>query len=308
MNILVTGATGFIGKHLVEDLSTKNNKIYCFVRDIKKAIPLKKYGVEFLFGDVTDKASLEQIKDRNIDIVYHCSGLVESSNIEKLREVNVKGTVNICDMMLALGIKKMIYVSSVAVITGNPETPLTDDMPFCSSNIYGQSKLEAEEKVLEYRKKGLKIGIIRPCMIYGADEPHMLGKLVRFAKKRMLPIIGPGENKLHLAYVKNVTQAMIYMAEKECYEGSFLIADDSVLTVKEVFNIIAQGANAKEPVQLPLFITGFLTKIPFIGWKIKFMLKEREYSVERLKKAGFKWPYDQRQALEESCKVLAINR
>ena len=308
MNILVTGATGFIGRHLIQDLPKEGNKIYCFVRNINKAIPLKKYGVELLFGDVTDKISLQQLKERNIDIVYHCSGLVESKNIEKLRDVNVNGTINVCDIMIEAGISKMVYVSSVAVVTGNPQTPLTDDLPLSSSNIYGQSKLEAEQEVLEYRKKGLKIAIIRPCMIYGPDEPHMLPLLVKLAKKRCLPIIGPGENKLHLADIKNVTQAMIFMVENEnCYDGTFFIADERALTVKEVFNIIAQGANAKAPFQMPLLITNFLTKLPFIGWKVKFMLKEREYSVERFKEVGFKWQYETAEALEESCRQL-VNR
>src|SRR3989338_5012484 len=205
MNVLVTGATGFIGRHLVRELKKhKQYKIFCLLRNLRKAKLLEGLDIEIIPGDITDKTSLEKLKNYQIDLVFHCAACVENCNPKNLETVNVSGTRNICDFSLVQGVKRLIYLSTVAVVSGNKEVPLTDDLPFSATNVYGESKVEAEKAVWEYRDKGLPVVILRPPMVYGEDEPHMMKLLLKLLKFRVLPLVNRGESKLHLAYVENV--------------------------------------------------------------------------------------------------------
>ncbi len=134
------------------------------------------------------------------------------------------GTDNICGLAEKLNVEKMVYLSSVAVVSGNDCVPLSEDLPYKANNIYGESKIEAEKVVLGYRRKGLNVVILRLPPVYGEDEPHLLKKIIYLLKLRMLPLVNAGSNKLHLAYVKNVTKAILFSLNDERFlEGAYFI-------------------------------------------------------------------------------------
>lgn len=306
MKVLITGATGFIGKNLVEELSKdKSLEILCLVRNYKKAEGLKSLGAKLIYADITREHTLSKILRHKIDIIFHCAGCVDNKNKDKLYKVNVLGTENVCSLAQRLNVERLVYLSSVAVISGNTQVPLKEDLPFKATNIYGESKIEAEKRVLEFRRDGLRSVIIRPCMVYGKGEPHMFNKLCSLLKHRLLPLIDGGKKKLHLVHVKNVVELMIASLKKEEFlEGTFFIADGEALTVKEIFEIITKSINAPPAWNLPLFAKLILLKVPFLGKKVKFFLKDRIYSIERIKNLGFNPPYDVREGLKESVQHL----
>ena len=285
MKIFVTGATGFIGRHLVKRLLEEGHEVTAGGRSSTKLkiLPeaVKKARIYLEYKETIDNI----LKKEKPDVVYHAAALVESNSLKKLRSINVDGTWKVFESCLEHGIKKIIYVSSIAVIAGNKVVPLTDELPFKANSAYGQSKLEAEKVALEYRKKGINIAIIRPCMVYGEDEPHGLGTLVKALRRRMLPIFGTGDKKIQLVSVKNVVDVlMIALSKEEALEGSFIVADKEILTLKEMFNLIADTIGAKSPICIPQNITHILSKIPFVGKVPLFFLKDRLYSIERLNK------------------------
>jgi len=305
-NILITGATGFIGKYLVELLYERGARnIYCLIRNSKKAEALKPYGVNLVYGDITDKNSLKKLFDYKIDIIFHCAACVENKNSKLLHKVNVEGTINICELSMQLGIERMVYLSSVAVISGNKDTPLVEDLPYKATNLYGESKIEAEKEVFKYRARGLRVVILRPCMVYGAGEPHMMKLLIFLLKYRLFPLLNQGRNKFHLVYVKNVVEAMVFSLNDEDFlNGTFFIADKDVLTSYEVFNIMSEAARAPKPVILSHRSQKFLILLPYIGKKLKFFLKDRVYSTKRIESLGFAMPYSSRESLIESTQEL----
>ena len=302
MNILVTGATGFIGRHLVEELSkSSDNDIFCLTRNPKKAERLKQFGVKFIYADTTDSDSLNKKINSKIDIIFHLAGYVGNISKEKLHKINVLGTENICKTALKLGVEKMVYLSSVSVISGNKEVPLVEDLPYNTINPYGESKMKAEKKVLEYRRKGLKVVILRPCMVYGQGEPHLTKFILFLLKHKLIPFIDVGKNRLQLLYVKNLVRAMIFSLSKdEFLEGSFLIADKEALTIKEVIQILAKTIGVRPPLPLPPVVISILLHLPWLGNKLKFFMRDRVYSVEKIESLGFIHPYSVKPSLAAS--------
>ncbi|MDD5439862.1 MAG: NAD-dependent epimerase/dehydratase family protein [Candidatus Omnitrophica bacterium] len=305
MNILITGATGFIGRHLVRELSRSNDAVFCLVRNAKRAGILAPYKVRLIYGNITDYASLEGIREK-IDVIFHCAAVVSNKNRELLHAVNVLGTQNVCRFAFGRGVSRMIYTSSVACVSGHDVVPLVEELPYEPNNPYGVSKIAAEKIVLEYRRKGLKVAVVRPCMVYGEDEPHLLKLFVLCVKYGILPVLGGGRNRFHLAYVENVVAALIHgMNDDRMLEGTFFIADDEVLTSSEVMHIMAQAVKGPRPKVISSGMTEALLKIPYFGKKLDLLLKDREYSQARIKAAGFRHPYAARPSLEKSCREIS---
>ena len=130
--------------------------------------------------------------------------------------------------------------------------------------------------------------IIRPCMVYGEGEPHLTRWLLFLLKWRLLPVLNNGNNRLHLAYVKNVVDLIIFALDKdEFLLGTFIIADREVLTVKEVYRYFARGIGARPPFVIPARLTPLLLRMPLIGRQLRFSMKDRVYSIARIKERGF---------------------
>jgi nucleoside-diphosphate-sugar epimerase len=284
MKVLITGATGFIGKRLSERLAQEGHEVICTGRMLSKLDKLLNR-VKAVCLDIEDPAALRDILSREKpEIVFHCAALVNSSSLDALMRINRDGTRNVLDACVKEGIERVVYLSSIAVISGNPQTPLTDDLPYSATNRYGESKIEAEKIALSYRKKGLKISIIRPVMVYGEHEPHLLGLLVRLIRWRLLPIVGLGSNRLQLVCVDNVVDVMMLaLGKNEAYDGTYIIADKEPLSTREFFEFIAKTQGAKPPFTISEKLISFFDPIPFIGNRLSFFKKDRIYSIQRIK-------------------------
>ena len=304
-NVLVIGSTGFIGRYLVEELSKRGGyNIFCLVRSPLKAESLTRFGVKFIYADITQEESLKKLLNYKIDFLFHCAGYVKG-NKALLYKINVSGTENICRLAKNLNVERMVYLSSVAVVSGNNIVPLYEDLPYKATNIYGESKIEAEKRVINYRQKGLRTVILRPCMVYGEGEPHMLSQLLTLLKFRLFPLINGGRSKFHLVYVKNVVDAIIFSLSKdEFLKGTFFIADNEVLTVKEVFAILSRAINLSPPWNIPRILTPLLLNIPLAGKRLRSFLKDRVYSIEKIKDLGFGPAYSTEEALIKSARYF----
>lgn len=303
MNILITGATGFIGKNLVRRLvHDRAGQIICLVRRTSDISEFKALGVGFVFGDICDPVGLDAI-DFSVDLLFHCAAYVDDRDMQKLRRVNVEGTENIFRFAFERKVKKVVYISSVAVISGNHQVPLVDELPYASTNNYGASKVDAEKIAVKYRDKGMKVAILRPCMVYGAEEPHILSKLIKALKWRMVPVFDGGRTKLHLVYIQTVVDALILcMNDERCLEGTFMVADKEVLTYREALTIMARAIGAPEPVRVPVWAAKILFALPLVGKKLKFLQKDRVYSAKRLEDLGFQCRFSGPDALAGSVK------
>ncbi len=285
MKILVTGATGFIGRHLAARLAKDGSDLVCLVRKTSKIDFLRQARIPLVYGDIAHAGEVDNVFGRlRPDVVFHCAGSVQTCDEKKLRESNIEGTRLICKACLDYGVKKLIYLSSVAVVSGNPDSPLTDDLPYEVSDAYGRSKAEAERIVIGFRGKGLCVSVIRPCIVYGADEPHGLGKILQLVKHRRLPVLNvPGmDSRLALVYIENLVQAMILAIEKdESAEGTFMIADKEIITLRKLLEILYDELGKARPPVVPAPIVKILMLAPFFQKKADRIFKDRVYDISR---------------------------
>ncbi|MFA6216876.1 MAG: NAD(P)-dependent oxidoreductase [Candidatus Omnitrophota bacterium] len=301
MKLLVTGATGFIGRYLVEALVRENHEVSALARETSKVDFLKQQGIDCITGDVSVERSLRPVLGRKFDAIFHCAGYVLNDDWKKLHRINVVGTENVCALGLKLGVERLVYLSSVAVVSGNDVSPLKEDLPYSATNLYGLSKLDAESKVVEFRKRGLRVAIVRPCMVYGRGEPHALSKILFCLKHRLLPLVEQGKAKWHLGYVENIVDVLLLALKKEtALAGSFFAADEEILTVKEILAILSSNIKGPPPFCIPSWMTPAILKIPYIGKKANFFIKDRIYDLSRLKSLGFKARFNAREALARS--------
>jgi nucleoside-diphosphate-sugar epimerase len=304
MKVLVTGATGFIGGSIVEDLVKEGHEVFALVRKTSLIDHLVSLGVKFVFGDITDKDSLYAITGK-FDAIFHCAAYVDDKNREKLKLVNIKGTESVCKLALRLSAGRLIYLSSVAVVSGHFQVPLTEDLSYSATNLYGESKIEAERIVWDFRRKGLPSAILRPPMVYGENEPHLLKIILFLIKHRLFPIVGGGKNKLHLGYVKNISQAAIMALHNENFlKGAYFVADKEILSTGEIYSILAQTIKAAKPVIIPAGLSVFLSKTPWLGRKIDLFLKDRVYDISRIEMLGYKPRVKAQEALIRSARYF----
>ena len=289
MKALITGATGFIGKRLMRRLLQNRFEVVCAGRSLHT--PTNCFNrTKAVYLDIEDRERVGKVfRKEQPEIVFHCAALTREQPLDILRGVNVEGTRNILDASLKEGVSKIVYLSSISVIAGNSTSVLTEELPYKARNHYGQSKIEAEQLVMEYRKKGLRIAILRPTMVYGEDDPHGVSLLIDLIRWRLFPILGSGENRISLVYVENVIDVMILSTTKDAaYEGTYIIADKERVSFGELFEYIAKTLGVKSPFRISQFLVSLFMHFPFVGKRLYIFMEDKVCSIRRLReKLGY---------------------
>jgi nucleoside-diphosphate-sugar epimerase len=205
MKVLVTGATGFVGGHLVDALQDGSTEITVLVRSPSKAAGLVRQGVRVVAGDLHDPVGLEQAT-RAQDIVYHVAGVVAARNEAEFYRANEEGTRNLLVTAERQGTPRFVLVSSLAAAGPAPRgVPLTGGESPHPVTAYGRSKLAAEQVV---RSSSLPWSIIRPPIVYGPRDREVL-KIFRLARLGLAPVFGDGRQELSAIHAKDLARALI---------------------------------------------------------------------------------------------------
>ena len=231
--IAITGATGFLGRHLVARLGSKNIK--CLVR--KEDHGLK--NIKTVKGDLSDKKALDNFV-KNAKIVMHLAAIIDHKDKEQYKRVNIDGTKNLINACKKNKVKRIIFVSSMA----STKSHLDD---------YGKSKSEAEKLLLN---SGLDVTILRPSFIYGKDSNSMK-KLLEFLHKfKVIPIVGNGEYKFRPVHVDDVVKSIILCINNKSSVGkTYNILGKTELTFNEFIDLVCKKYNIKKrKVHIPISI------------------------------------------------------
>ena len=262
MKALVTGATGFIGSHLADELLRRGWRVRCLIRRPSGLGLIENLDVELMRGDDRDKSSLLPAVE-SVDCIFHLAGVINALSWEDYYEANVVGTRNLLEAAAERNsrLKKFVYVSSISAAGPSPKGGiLTEDDPCLPITDYGRSKLAAEAAVRE-SVGGFPWVIIRPPNVIGPRQQE-LRETVRLVRKRIRPSFGTDEPQTSLCYVGDVVEALILSAARPEADGrTYFLAYPRPYAWGEVIRAI----------QVTLGIRFFLLKIPYpVQWLAAF--------------------------------------
>ena len=211
MTNLVIGGTGFLGRHIVAQLVRRGEAVRVFCRRVASFPP----GVEISIGDLSDKNSLLSAC-RGVDTVFHTAALPEISvQWEPFYRTNIVGTRNVINACVQSGVRKLIYTSSPSVIFDDlPQEGLDESVPYPTRWLahYPHSKAIAEQEVLS-RKNTILTCALRPHLIWGPGDRHLIPRLLDRARRGKLVRVGDGTNLVDMTYVENAATAHIQAAD-----------------------------------------------------------------------------------------------
>jgi dihydroflavonol-4-reductase len=252
MKVLVTGGTGFIGRHLLDHLRSREDvETFALVRDPRRLEGRRESpGFRVLRGDLF---SIPPLPPR-LDVVFHLAGLTKCADANDYYTVNAEGTASLVRGLLGQGLRpRLVYLSSLAA--GGPSAPgraVREDDPPRPVSPYGESKLRAEEEVLMCRRE-LHVSVLRVAAVYGPGDEDFLAYF-RYVRKGILPLLGRRPRYLSLCYVGDAIRAMGLCARPEtAAEGIFNVADPTPYSWEDLGRAAAEVLGKKlVPLRVPM--------------------------------------------------------
>ncbi|HEY7348931.1 MAG TPA: NAD(P)H-binding protein [Ktedonobacterales bacterium] len=245
--ILITGSTGFVGRHLVKRLVAEGEKPRCLARSQQKAaqvLPIEK--VEVAVGDTTRLGTLEPAM-RGIETLVHSAFV--TADIKERRDVsyqgvNVEGTRNVVEAAQRAGVKKIVLVSGLGT---KPDKP----------GSYMQGRYLAEQYV---KTSGLAWSIIQPSIQFGAQAAFFKGLADLIRTAPVAPIIGTSQRKFQPIWVEDVAQCLMKQIREESRSGkTYVVGGPEQFTYGEILDMLANALGKKRlkaPMPMPLAYLG----------------------------------------------------
>lgn len=251
---LITGATGLLGSHIIENIIEQGQPVRALVRANSDTRVLDSWGVEKALGDVTDPASLVEAM-KGVETVYHAAAAVgDWGNWEKyFVPVSIGGTENMIEAASKAGVKRFLHVSSISSY-GHPNGKgmVLDETAPLGVNLhkwsyYSRAKVEAEKLIWAAHEKGdIQATVVKPSWLYGPRDRASMPRLIKAIRAGKGKLIGDGSNMLNLTYAGNEAQGCILAATNEKAVGEiYNLSSDGAITQSEYFNKIAECIGVK---------------------------------------------------------------
>lgn len=246
MKALVTGATGFIGSHLVEKLVRSGTQVRCLVRRTSDLQWLRNLPVEIAYGDCVDEDSLSSLV-AGVDCVYHLAGATKVKREEDFFTINAGGTKNLIRACLyhSPKMEKFVYLSSQAASgPGVDEQMKVESDPDFPISSYGKSKRIAEEVVLDNRSR-IPITILRPSAVYGPRDHAFLSFLKLITKKIKFSL--PGATQwISMCFVSDLVESLVRSGKTGVGDGEiFFISDGRRYRMEEIGDAFSSAMRIK---------------------------------------------------------------
>jgi len=258
MKIFITGATGYIGSHLIKKLIQDKCDITALVRTDRAAQDLSDQGVKVIKGDVTDAVSIEGALS-GIDILYHLANVSRWWLKDKTlyTEVNANGTRNLLNEAERAGVRKLIFTSSVAAIRQPPGIVATEELPHCGhfESLYARSKYLAEKEVLCFAaRSAMDISVLNPGVVIGPGDFKTFGKMLIDFVNGKLKFRAFDDSFVPLVYIDDVVEAHIKAAKSGKPGEKYIIVSEN-LKIINIYRIAHEITGAPIPqIEIPAFI------------------------------------------------------
>ena len=250
MKVLITGATGLLGSHLIKELQQRGEHIRALVLPVENADKLLAQSVEVVRGDVTDASTLgPAVKD--IDLIFHLAGMMGVWRpLADYRLVNVNGSENLYRAAQAAGVRRFVHTSSHTVYgLGYGRFMTEKDALRPDPDPYSITKAEGDRLMRRLMlNSDVETVILRPGTFFGPGDRLHFGRMAQKVKDGKGLIIGKGDNALPFCYVTDVVQGFLLAAYHEKAPGNvYNITNDRPLTQLEMFNAIADAVGGVRP-------------------------------------------------------------
>jgi nucleoside-diphosphate-sugar epimerase len=325
MKVLITGAGGFIGSHLVDSQLGQGQH----VRAVDLHLDLLEHQaahpcLEAIRGDITKKEIVQKLV-KDIDLVYHLASahLDVRLSDEHYRQVNVGATLSLLEAARQAGVKRFVHCSSVGVI-GDVKYPPADETTACHPvNIYERTKLEGERAALDFaRRTGFSVVVVRPAWVYGPRCPRT-AKLFRTIAKGRFPIFAGGRNMRHPVYISDAIRGLELCAETAAiHREVFIIAGEYPVESRELVSMIREQLNVRTPqIYLPIYLgqaAGLALELsfklmgrqpPFSRRSMDFFLKHNAYKITKAQsKLNYQPQVDLRTGIQKTIESISTSQ
>jgi nucleoside-diphosphate-sugar epimerase len=222
MKALVTGANGFIGSHLCEELLARGYEVRGLVRTTSDLTWIKDLGLEIVYGDLRDPGSLAAAAV-GVDVAFHAGAKVRARDTSEYERVNREGTRLIAEACAARGVRRFVLFSSASAggSASSPDDPSTEEHEARPVTLYGKGKLGGEQ-ALAALKDRLHSVILRFPAVYGPRDRDIL-MMLKWVKRGVLPVLGKAFSAV---YVKDAVRAAVLAAEKDVPSASVYYISD----------------------------------------------------------------------------------
>ena len=290
MNILLTGATGFLGFRTLERLVQLSNvhKIVATGRILRKSREILNPKVEYVLGDLKDKLFVSTIL-KDIDIVINTASLSSPwGSKDDFYLANVLTQKNIISSSKILGVNRFIYISSPSIYYNGMDRIMVkenDPLPTRFVNNYSKTKREAEV-LLE--NSNLKYIIIRPRAIIGRGDTVIMPRLIKAHSEGRLKIIGNGGNKVDLTSVDNVVESIVLSinATSKALNNTYNITDGNPVSLWDSINIVLKGIGKEQVHKIVKFKVAYFAAsiLEWVSWITRKEPSLTKYSIGVLTK------------------------
>lgn len=315
--IFVTGGTGLVGSHAIEEALKRGHRVRALVRSSSDTRLLDEWGVEKVPGDLADASALREGVN-GADWVFNCAAKVgDWGTLDEFRKLNVDALKLLLDAAADARVARFVHVSSLGVYEGRDHHGTDETTPPAADSLdaYTRSKTEAEALALGYHKlRNLPVAIVRPGFIYGERDRTVLPKLLTALRNGRFAYFGSGDQALNCIYVKNLVHAIFLAAERPAAVGEvFNVTDGARVSKRQFVGKVAELAGLKPPRRkIPLWFARFLagamerrakrrgaTEPPLVNKaRYKFLGLNLDYSIEKARRVlGYDPPFTTEQGL-----------
>lgn len=296
--VVVTGASGFIGKNLLSALAKRGRKLRVLVRDGRDEEFFRSLKAEIYVGDLRDPEVAGWLMDGasgliNLASIVRRAGLPDS----EFWELHVHAVKRLMESAVKCGARRVVHVSTTGVLGDIKNPPADEDTPYAAADIYQVTKAEGEKAALAYNGKGgLEVTVVRPAMVYGPGDMRLL-KLFRFIANGSFRMIGDGKTLAHPVYVDDLVDGIILAYGSKPAPGRvYIIGGEKYVTLSEWVGAIAREAGVtlsraaipRWPVMMAAIMCEtvcrpFKIEPPIFRRRVDFFVKNRAFSIERAK-------------------------
>jgi dihydroflavonol-4-reductase len=311
--VLVTGAAGFTGHHMVLHAARAGLRVRATdVSSRHYGALFDALGAEFVAADLTRSEGLDRLLE-GVDAVFHVAGIHDYSTPDEIMfAVNVKAVENLCEASVAAGVDRFIHLSSVGVYgyDWRSGVPVAEDAEKLTPplNNYNVSKWEGEKIVHRYqREKGLRATIFRPAAIYGPRSEYglfnALQRIYANRDKRRMLMAGKGDRIEAFLHVEDMCRAVLFSFEREETVGEiYNVSDESRMTTAEFFQLVSRELIGSEKpflrVPMLLLLPAAAISQRIARWRktrpalevatLQYLSYDRCWDTSKLTAAGFK--------------------